>query len=375
MEQIRTLLEQMRMTDSAVRQRKALFSFGHDDADALVKCAPTVLSNIDSLVAEFYRIQTADPEIALLIGDADTLNRVRNAQRKYIIDLFSGSYDLEYVNNRLRIGLVHKRIGVEPKLYLSATHLLKSLLERLIKDKCSDSDIRDNALVALGKLLFFDVTLIVETYIRSLVSEIETSKERSEQYARDLEIRSQQLEQLSRVDPLTGLLNRRSLDSVLKSALANARLHAEPVTLVYVDIDDFKGLNDRQGHHRGDEVLRVVGDTLLSITRKEDDCFRLGGDEFCVVLPRCDQTTAESEFRNRLTRMLTERLPGVTVSVGIRDSAPPNHLEAADLIQLADSAMFEAKARNKGQRSGVEWNEDVIALPKGEAPRRRGSTL
>jgi hypothetical protein len=87
--------------------------------------------HIDALVDKFYTLQTGITEIALLIGDADTLTRLRAAQRRYILDLFSGLYDLEYVNNRLRIGLVHKRIGVEPKLYLAAINTLKGCSSRI----------------------------------------------------------------------------------------------------------------------------------------------------------------------------------------------------------------------------------------------------
>ena len=111
-----------------VEHRKSLFSFFTEDAKLLLSCRRVIEENIESLVAEFYRQQTGVAEIALLIGDADTLARLRSAQRRYILDLFSGVYDLEYVNNRLRIGLVHKRIGVEPMLYLAAIHTLKDLL-------------------------------------------------------------------------------------------------------------------------------------------------------------------------------------------------------------------------------------------------------
>jgi hypothetical protein len=113
------------------------------------------------------------------------LARLRSAQRHYILDLFSGLYDLEYVNNRLRIGLVHKRIGVEPKLYLSAIYTLQALLHRTIE---ASGDAEAAAIImALDKLMMFDVTLVFETYIRSLVSEIETAKAKSEQYAHSME--------------------------------------------------------------------------------------------------------------------------------------------------------------------------------------------
>ena len=121
---MKTLLEQMRITEMDIDARKRLLDFHDDDVDALLQCRPHVESRLDDIVEIFYGIQTSNPDIAALIGDVDTLERLVNAQRHYILDLFSGVYDLEYTNNRLRIGLVHKRIGVEPKFYLSAVHLL-----------------------------------------------------------------------------------------------------------------------------------------------------------------------------------------------------------------------------------------------------------
>ena len=111
-----TLFEQMRITELEIESRKALFSFTGADVKALQSFKPIIEENIDKIVDDFYGLQTSVSEIALLIGDSDTLARLRTAQRRYVLDLFNGVYDLEYVNNRLRIGLVHKRIGVEPKL-------------------------------------------------------------------------------------------------------------------------------------------------------------------------------------------------------------------------------------------------------------------
>ena len=118
---------------------------------------------------EFYLRQTEIDEISLLIGDADTLTRLRNAQRKYIVDLFAGNYDSECVNNRLRIGMVHKRIGVEPKLYLSAVRSLKDLIAEVLRDNITQEATLTETLKALDNLFYFDTTLVFDTYIGSLV--------------------------------------------------------------------------------------------------------------------------------------------------------------------------------------------------------------
>ena len=124
----RTLLEQMKISDVEIFSRMELLGLNEDALNQLASHKLLIENNIDVIVDEFYDKQTEIEEISLLIGDADTLFRLRNAQRHYILDLFSGNYDAEYVNNRLRIGMVHKRIGVEPKLDVSAGSSLKELI-------------------------------------------------------------------------------------------------------------------------------------------------------------------------------------------------------------------------------------------------------
>jgi diguanylate cyclase (GGDEF)-like protein len=270
-----------------------------------------------------------------------------------VVDLFSGTYDLEYVNNRLRIGLVHKRIGVEPKLYLSATKLLRELLFELIQRQNLGPDTTQAILSALDKLLFFDITLVVETYIRSLISEIEIAKEKSENYAQVLEERTRELEIISQVDPLTGLLNRRPIITLLSRELAAAQSRSEPVSLVYIDLDGFKDINDLNGHHRGDEVLRTIGEILKSVTRESDTCFRIGGDEFCILMPNSTETSVQASFIKRFLKEVEERLPDIGASIGVHTTGVGSYLTATALIEHADTAMLAIK-RKRISRDGSE---------------------
>jgi diguanylate cyclase (GGDEF)-like protein len=347
-----TLLEQMRITDFELEHRKTLFSFTSDDAKALQSCKPSIERNLDSVVAEFYQMQTGIPEIALLIGDADTLTRLRSAQRRYILDLFDGLYDLEYVNNRLRIGLVHKRIGVEPKLYLSAIYTLKELLHRVLADEIPEDADREMIDMALEKIFLFDVTLVFETYIRSLVSEIETAKNKSEQYAHSMEDkvkeRTRQLEEMSRTDALTGLLNVRHLQDIATATLRSAQRRSEPVTAIYIDINDFKQINDNHGHQRGDEILRIVGKAIKDTARAEDSCIRYGGDEFCIISPNCREDQAKEIIGGRLIKKIKEKLDNVTISIGVAQTGPNEYVEASELIHMADEKMYTAKQVHKG---------------------------
>ncbi|HEX5670145.1 MAG TPA: GGDEF domain-containing protein [Sulfuricurvum sp.] len=349
-----TLLEQMRITELDIADRKVLLSLTQKDCDLLKECKNFIETKIDSLVAVFYEMQTNIPEISLLIGDADTLARLQSAQRRYVLDLFSGLYDLEYVNNRLRIGLVHKRIGVEPKLYLSAISTLKGLLVNSLRESIEDVDLCAEVLSALDKLISFDVTLVFETYIRSLVSEIESSKEKSEQYASALEEkvkeRTAQLEELSRIDSLTGLLNVRGLSETVTRVLRASQRRSEPVSLVYIDINDFKLVNDTQGHHFGDDILRVVGASIKKVSRAEDACFRYGGDEFCIILPNCSREKAGEIYADRLREEIKSKMENVTISVGIIQAGPDEYPEAEAFLHEADQKMYLDKKTFKAKK-------------------------
>lgn len=354
-----TLLEQMRITDFEVEHRKALFAFSDTDVQLLLSCKPIIERNIDAVVTEFYRMQTSVTEISLLIGDSDTLARLKSAQRRYILDLFGGLYDLEYVNNRLRIGLVHKRIGVEPKLYLSAIHTLKELLYRTMEVEAPAGTDVKAIISTVDKLLMFDITLVFDTYIRSLVSEIETAKDKSEIYAKSMEEkvkeRTRQLEEMSRTDALTGLLNVRYIQDIVTTTLRSAQRRSEPVVAIYIDVDHFKEINDTQGHQRGDEVLRIIGAAIKDIARVEDSCIRYGGDEFFILMANCREDQAKDILVDRLIKRIKEKLHDVTISVGISQTGPDEYIDANALIRLSDERMYIAKHayKNVGQISNI----------------------
>lgn len=343
----KTLVEQMRITEFDIEQRKALFGLLPADIDALLRYAPLAENEIDRLVNDFYATQTSIPEIALLIGDADTLSRMQEAQRTYILDLFGGTYGLDYVNNRLRIGLVHKRIGVEPKLYLSAILMLRTLLTEAIRRSPLGEPVSGQAVMALEKLIFFDVALVFETYTRSLVLEIESAKKKAEEYAYELERQVSERTGQLRIDPLTGTYNRLFLVDTLQNALRTARQRAQALTLLFVDIDNFKFINDNFGHIHGDAVLRGVGEILRMVSRNDDRCFRYGGDEFCVILPNTDERQATTGYVNRARPLIEQRLGPVTVSIGMAQAGPQQYEDAEALLRRADENMYLQKLASR----------------------------
>ncbi|MDH5445805.1 MAG: diguanylate cyclase [Gammaproteobacteria bacterium] len=345
-----TLLEQMKISDVEIANRKDLLGLNKDILKLLSNHKLLIEDNIEVIVDEFYEKQTEIDEISLLIGDADTLYRLRNAQRKYVIDLFSGNYDSEYVNNRLRIGMVHKRIGVEPKLYLSAVKTLKELIVNVLKNNIDNKETLEATLDALDNLFYFDTTLVFDTYIDSLVGEIESAKRKTEDYAKSLEAkvaeRTQQLEKQARLDPLTSIYNQRAMQDVLRRELSVAKRRESTLSLVYFDVDNFKAINDTLGHIKGDEVLKFIGQTLLNSIREVDIACRYGGDEFCLILPECNSENAEN-ICHKIIKKFTEKYSDYSLSMGIAWAGPGNYTEEENLIKNADAKMYLAK-KEKG---------------------------
>ena len=163
----------------------------------------------------------------------------------------------------------------------------------------------------------------------------------------------QQVQRLAETDGLTGLANRRTFETTLERELSRAARSGEPVTLVMVDVDHFKKLNDTYGHQVGDEVLEHVAQVLASACRDFDTAARYGGEEFAVILPAC--SSAESlVVAERLRESIAsiETVTSVTASAGVA-TFPAHAAGSEDLIKAADEALYESKraGRNRVTRS------------------------
>ncbi|HEY6907912.1 MAG TPA: diguanylate cyclase [Myxococcales bacterium] len=157
-------------------------------------------------------------------------------------------------------------------------------------------------------------------------------------------------QRLAREDPLTGLPNRRAFLERLSEELARARRSGEPVCIAYLDVDNFKNLNDKRGHVEGDEFLRRIARAIRDTVRSADVAARLGGDEFAVLFADPRRIAVEPLAHRLLARVraLGDRYPGLDLgaSVGMAwyESAP-DHPEK--LLQRADGAMYSAKTAGK----------------------------
>lgn len=251
-----------------------------------------------------------------------------------ILDYLSGLEIIFSFFYLLPISLVAWYVGRKEGVFLSvASALTWTLANQIFRDEYVRPLISYwNAAVHLGFFLIFTL----------LVSEVRFLLERERA--------------LARTDFLTGVLNRRAFYEASEIEISRVKRTNQPFTVIYVDIDAFKAINDTQGHDVGDTVLRIVTETIQDNIRGGDFVGRLGGDEFAIFLPATNQFVAKS-IAPRLQRSSTEKMQekgyAVTFSMGVLTFlTPPEDVEV--MLKLADRMLYRVKNAGK---NAIEYAE------------------
>jgi diguanylate cyclase (GGDEF)-like protein len=181
------------------------------------------------------------------------------------------------------------------------------------------------------------------------------------------EQRVSDLETLAAIDWLTGLYNRRHFEALARAELARSQRYMRPVSVLMIDIDHFKAVNDRFGHAAGDQVLRAVAALLVADKRDADVAARLGGEEFALLLPETTDLAAvqfaerlRQKMRNHASTVQGEKL-AITISIGVAGAtATTSGIEM--LVRSADDALYDAK---RGGRDRVSlWRPHAAAVQR-----------
>jgi diguanylate cyclase (GGDEF)-like protein len=211
--------------------------------------------------------------------------------------------------------------------------------------------------------MFLEMTIAVGIIILLFeASQAQLAAEMNQLVSSDLELKEKGIR-----DPLTGLYNRHYFNDIIRRELASARRHGTSISVLIVDVDRFKEINDVKGHAVGDDVLRFVANYLTACVRESDYVFRWGGDEFLIVLPKTDAASAGAKADELVRRL--PNIPGTdnlqpTLSVG----SATHRIDVDFPITLAeaDSRMYQMKLVRKRERAERERDRELL----GEADRR-----
>ena len=192
----------------------------------------------------------------------------------------------------------------------------------------------------------------------ALRRQVESDLERVTRQRCALEASNQRLKRLVAVDSLTGIANRRHFDRALARELRRTRRDKQPLSLIFLDLDEFKRFNDTYGHAQGDEVLRKVAQTLDETFRRGGDLVaRYGGEEFAVILPNVDGKRAALYAERLRRRIWTLGIPygashandRVTISGGVATIAAGRIAASDQILLVADRALYRAKCLGKNR--------------------------
>jgi diguanylate cyclase (GGDEF)-like protein len=461
MRDLPSILNEIGIDTAEISKRQDFLSFDGQDTALLKSLHDMLESHRGELTEMFYEHLLRFPEIRPLLGDEVKLARLKQAQAVYFEQLTAGSYDLAYVENRLHIGIVHQRVGLTPKWYMSAyCNYLSSVMPLVQKHYAAEPERGQAAYRALLKVVFFDMGLALDTYFHAEHKALTVARSYTEQIVsnmpigfvvldahgqirlannavlrmfcmatntawqgktlgeflnigalnekiaevqrsglicndfgfnrscdnathsyladislarmgedqvvlfmvQDITLRKQSEEEVHRLafyDSLTQLPNRRLLHERLTQSMSISARSGKFGALMFIDLDNFKTLNDTQGHDVGDLLLKEVAARLIRNVREGDTVARLGGDEFVVALESLSSFTQEAanqsesvaeKIRAELSQpyLLNQFEHHSSPSIGV--SLFRGHQSSLDeVLKQADLAMYQAKStgRNK----------------------------
>ena len=172
----------------------------------------------------------------------------------------------------------------------------------------------------------------------------------------ELDQLNQKLKRLSEVDTLTNLSNRRKLKIDFNRELKRVNRFERKMALFFLDLDRFKHVNDQYGHEVGDLLLQCISENILQILRENEFLYRIGGDEFCILIPEFDEKEELNVLAQRLLKMISniKTIDGFNIDIGCSIGIsifPDDGITLADLMSEADKAMYEIKNAGKNNYS------------------------
>ena len=328
------------------KHRLALLGLGEADvAPAETLRVRVIVPNVESIVEAFYDKLLAQDEFNRILDRRFEIERLKSTQRLYLLSLGVGFDGPAYFEERLRVGLVHARVGVPLGLYASAYGMLQQLILAHVPLEIRAADAEYRPLVAfLVKIAALDMSLASDTYHLAKVRVLETSLQALRRAGKELRRKVQ-------TDALTGAASHDKAVATLQHALHIAQRNDRPLCIAMVDLDHFKSVNDTHGHLIGDEVLRDVTARMRASVRDFDMVGRYGGEEFLIILEDAAPFTAKV-IAERVRRHVEESPIHVkdvtlhlTLSLGLAAAHKEDDVES--LLERADAALYEAKAAGR----------------------------
>lgn len=251
----------LKLDDAEIQSRRAFFKLSDEDLARLASLRPFAEKVTDEIVEDFYSLLLGHPETRRMFADEATVRRVKRSQREYFLGLFSGRCDASYVEDRLRVGAVHERVGLAPKWYLGAyRQYLSLILDRLYAEFTDSTTVRD-AYGSITRIVFFDVALAIDTYIAANLDAIG----RHQAAIRELSTPVIRVYDRILLLPLVGAIDSHRAQQVMESVLLN--VVESQAKCIIIDIAGVPVVDTRVADHlvKTTAAVRLLGaQTILT---------------------------------------------------------------------------------------------------------------
>ncbi|WP_339132824.1 MAG: diguanylate cyclase [Candidatus Electrothrix sp. GW3-4] len=326
------IAKELNITPEDFERRKEFLGIGPEDIRRIKAFRALIPELPVDLFDAFYQHLLEFDDLQIYFKDKETVQRLKEKQLAHFEQLFSGEYDQEYMLSRLHVGYTHVALNIEPLWYIGAFNKYLQEIKRLVDAYAED---KSETFQSITKMIMLEIVITMESYHYTKYK------------------LQEELKQIAITDDLTGVFNRRKLEDVMcyEMDLAQRKKHA--LSILMLDIDHFKQVNDTYGHQAGDAVLVETARLIQHCLRTSDYVIRYGGEEFLACLPKTSLQAA-ADIADRLRRQIAEQtfsaVGRITVSIGIAEYTYGENREA--YIRRADEQLYAAK---QGGRNRVCW--------------------
>jgi rsbT co-antagonist protein RsbR len=251
----------LKLDDAEIQSRRAFFKLSNEDLARLAQLRPFAEKVTDEIVEEFYRLLLDHPETLKFFGDEATIRRVKRTQREYFLGLFAGRCDGAYVEDRLRVGAAHERIGLAPKWYLGAYRQYLHSINEALYAEMTDKDAIRESFASIQRIVWFDVALAIDTYIAANLDAL------GRQQAAIRELSTPVIRVYHRILllPLVGAIDSHRAHQVMESVLLN--IVEAQARCIIIDIAGVPVVDTRVADHllKTTAAVRLLGaQTILT---------------------------------------------------------------------------------------------------------------
>ena len=323
---------ELNITDEDFEKRKRFLQIEEEDIQRIRAFRESIKEVPMSIFQGFYDHLTSFDETRVFFKDRETIEHLKKKQLSYFEDLLSGNYDREYLLSRLSVGYVHVQLNIVPLWYIGAYNRYIEEIRSIVR---SYGENEMETIRSILKVIMLDIILTLESYHYTKYK------------------LQEELKRLVVTDDLTGIFNRRKLEEIMQFEMERSSRLKKPLSMLMIDIDHFKKVNDVYGHDVGDEVLASLAKLISKGLRKTDYFFRFGGEEFVIFLPDTSIAVAKKIAKRIITEVRNhsfDRAGRITVSIGVAEYKKTDNKDS--FLKRADEKLYEAK--NAG-RNRVRW--------------------